>query len=295
VTFLEGRLYQDEILLARDTPYQRLVVTRWRQDVRLYLNGHLQFSSVDEYRYHEALVHPAMCLAERRANVLILGGGDGLATREVLKHEGVERIDLVDIDPAVTGLFRDHPTLSRLNGGSLRHPAVRIHNTDAMTYLQDCDRFYDVILADLPDPSDTAVAKLYSRSFFQLAGRRLGAGGMFACQATSPFRSREAFWCIVHTVRSADWGPGQKTRLSARAYHTYVPTFGTWGFVLAAHDPPRIDRLKLDVPTRYLTQSLLPGLFTFPGDMAEVDTPVSRLNDPAVARLYRQGYHEYLE
>ena len=122
VTFLENQLYQDEILLAEDTPYQRLVVTRWRQDVRLYLNGHLQFSSVDEYRYHEALVHPAMCLAERRANILILGGGDGLAAREVLKHEGVERIDLVDIDPAVTGLFRDHPMLSRLNRGSLRHP-----------------------------------------------------------------------------------------------------------------------------------------------------------------------------
>jgi spermidine synthase len=295
VTWLEASLYQDEIILARETRRQRLVITRWREDLRLYLNGHLQFSTVDEYRYHEALVHPAISLADRRAEVLILGGGDGLAAREALKHPEVRRIDLVDIDPDVTGLFRDNPALSRINGGSLGRPEVTVHNLDAMKYLQDSDRFYDVVLVDLPDPSDADMAKLYSRSFFELAGRRLARGGMLACQATSPFLSREAFWCIVHTVDAARWGPGHADRLHARPYHTHVPTFGTWGFVLAGHDPPPVERIRLDVPTRYLTPALVPTLFVFPADMDRVETPVSRLDDPVVARLYRHGYHKYLD
>ena len=263
-------------------------MTRWRDDLRLYLNGHLQFSSVDEYRYHEALVHPAMSLAERRSQVLILGGGDGLAAREVLKYDEVERIDVVDLDPEVTGLFRDHVTLSQLNGGALRDPRVRIHNVDAMRYLDETDRFYDVILMDLPDPSDAGLGKLYSRPFFRLCRRRLAAGGMLATQATSPYRAREAFWCIVHTLEAE---PG----FHVRAYHTVVPTFGTWGFALAGGEPVEVDRIRVKVPTRFLSEAMIPGLFVFPRDIEEVETPVSDLNAPVVSRLYREGYHRFFD
>ena len=293
VTFLENQIYQDEVILARDTPYQRLVLTRWKEDYRLYLDGHLQFSSVDEYRYHEALVHPVMSLAPARRRVLILGGGDGMAARELLKYPEVKSIDLVDIDQAVTDLFRDHPHLTTLNQQSLRSPRIKVHNQDAMRYLEECDTLYDVVIMDLPDPSAPAIGKLYSQPFFRLLGRRLAADGLLACQATSPFRSREAFWCIVHTIQSAECGGG--ATLQTRPYHTLVPTFGTWGFVLAGRSIPPIDNAEINQPTRYLTTGLLPSLFLFPADMAEVETPVNHLNDAVITRLYREGYHKYLQ
>jgi spermidine synthase len=295
VGFMENRLYQDEVIYAADTPYQRMVLTRWRDDVRLFLDGHLQFSSVDEYRYHETLVHPAMGLADEHRRVLILGGGDGLVARQVLKYNGVRRIDLVDLDPVVTELFTKRPMLSRINEGALSDPKVHVHNADAMRFLEQTDRFYDVILMDLPDPGAPGLGKLYSRSFFRLVARRLAAGGAVATQATSPFRSREAFWCIVHTMENGLGGARPGGRMAVHPYHTLVPTFGTWGFAVATVSEMEPKELTVEVPTRYLTDETLPGLFVFPPDMAEVPTPLSRLNDPVVCRLYRRGYHKYLE
>ena len=295
VSFLENQIYQNEIVLARNTKYQRVIVTRWRSDIRLYLDGHLQFSTVDEHRYHESLIQPAMHLAERPRRVLILGGGDGLAAREVLKHADVDRIDLVDIDPVVTGLFRDHPLLSQVNGGSMRDSRVRIYNVDALRYLNESDQFYDVIAMDLPDPSTPELSKLYSRGFFQLATRRLAKGGVLATQATSPFRSREAFWCIIHTIQSIRWGPPPEKPLHVYPYHTVVPTFGTWGFVLAGRERLNTASIKLKVPTKYLSDDLLPTLFVFAPDMNEVETPINSLNDPATFRLYSKGYHRFLD
>ncbi len=295
VSYFESRLYQDEIILALRTPHQRLVITRWRDDVRLYLDGHLQFSSVDEYRYHEALVHPAMSLAGRREHVLILGGGDGLAAREVVKYPDVGSVEIVDIDPVVTNLFRDNPMLRALNNEILSDSRVTVHNLDAMRFLQETDRLYDVIIMDLPDPSAPGLGKLYSTTFFGLIGHSLTSDGMLAAQCTSPFRSREAYWCIINTIEAVKWGPGVNDRFHARPYHTVVPTFGTWGFVVAGRHPPDVEDVVLRVPARYLSDDLLQTLFVFPPDMARVETPISTLDDPVVCRLYSQGYHKYLD
>lgn len=295
VSIMESRLYQDEIIFAQDTPYQRIVITRWREDLRLYLNGHLQFAAVDEYRYHEALVLPAMEAAERRERVLILGGGDGLAARQVFKYDDVKHIDLVDLDPVVTQLFQTRPMLTRLNGDSLNDSRISIHNVDAFSFLQKTTELYDVILIDLPDPSVPGLGKLYSRTFYGLAGRHLAEGGVMTCQSTSPFRSRYAFWCIAHSAAAARWGPDNQMQLQVRPYHTLVPTFGTWGFILAGRRLPPIEALRIRAESKYLTTGLLPGLFVFPPDMSEVETPISDLNDPAVVELYHSGYHKYLD
>jgi len=212
----------------------------------------------------------------------------------VLKHAGVKQIDLVDIDPAVTTLFREHPLFSQINHASLRDSRVHIHNTDAMQFLQNCQQFYDVIIIDLPDPSEPALSKLFSRGFYHLVESHLSKGGVIATQATSPFRSRAAFWCIVHTLQSVKLNPDEKP-LHVAAYHTVVPTFGTWGFVLAMRDQPAIDEIKLTVPTRYLSEKILPGMFAFPEDMSEIETPITTLNEPAVYKLYAKGYHQYLD
>jgi spermidine synthase len=292
ISDMESSLYQDKVLLTRQSPYQRIVLTRWKEDVRLYLNGHLQFSSLDEYRYHETLVHLPMMRAAEKRRVLILGGGDGMAVREVLKYPSVERVVLVDLDSVVTNLFSQKEMLMQLNDSSLADPRVEIINTDAFSYLQNNRDFFDVIMADLPDPSETTLSKLYSRVFYGLALRRLAQGGQFITQSTSPFRSREAFWCIHQTIESLADSLHQPF---VEAVQVQIPTFGSWGFQLVSYSDPQKQQDSLQVSTRFLKQEMLPSLFQFPKDMSELSTQISTLDHPSVSHYYSRGYHKYLE
>ena len=248
VGHLEDRLYQDRIVYTEQTPYQRIVLTRWRDDLRLYLDGHIQFSSIDEARYHEALVLPALAATVPR-EVLILGGGDGLAAARVLRDARVERIDVVDLDPAMTALARTNPGLVALNEGSLSDPRVTVHNQDAMAFLEDTQQAWDVVLLDLPDPHSATLAKLYSTAFYALVARRLRAEGVLATQATSPFYAPQAYWSIVQTLEVAleDHPSGA---LETLPYHASVPSFGEWGFVLAGRDLPSIEELSPSIDTQ---------------------------------------------
>lgn len=289
--FAEDRLYQDEIVLARETPYQRIVVTRWRDDVRLYLSGQLQFSTVDEARYHEPLVHVALAAVPQARRVLILGGGDGMAAREVLKHAHVEQVDLVDLDAEMTSLFSTQPLLSALNLGSLRDPRVRVHNADAGKFLEQSSERWDVAIVDLPDPSSAALARLYSTSFYRLLLHHLSADGAFITQATSPFYAAEAFWCVVETIEQTARrdAPG----LIVRPLHANVPSFGEWGWVLATLRPLDVAALQLDVPTRFLTTETLPGLFAFPADLKRRVVDVNQLDRPVITTYYERGWRTY--
>lgn len=273
----EDRLYADDIILARTSAYQRIVLTRSGDDLRLFLNGHLQFSSRDEYRYHEALVHPALSAHGRPRHLLVLGGGDGLAVREVLRHAAVERVTLVDLDPEMTRLFAENALLTAVNGGALRDPRVRVVNADAFVWLTESRDLFDVVIADFPDPHNFALGKLYSRTFYRVVRGRLAPGGLLAQQATSPMFARRAFWCIVETVRSAGLG--------ARPYHAYVPSFGEWGFVLAGVAEPPLPR-AYPPGLRFLTAEATPALFTFPPDMTAVPVEVNRLDNQALVHYY---------
>lgn len=292
VSHMEDQVYQDRILFAKNSRFQRIVLTRWRQDLRLYLNGHLQFSSVDEYRYHETLVHVPMSLTQSPASVLVLGGGDGLAVRELLKYPEIQSITLVDLDPEVTRLFSSHPLLTELNEHALKDPKVNIIHKDAMQFLHESEASFDLILADLPDPSDPNLAKLFSKSFFGLAVRKLRAGGYLMTQSTSPFRSRAAFWCVHNTLASL--GSVERS-LHVKALHVQVPTFGKWGFNLASYDAIDPESIKIRVPTKFLDNAFVPGMFVFSKDTGPVSTGPSTLNNPIIASLYQRGYHKYLE
>jgi spermidine synthase len=281
-SFFERRLYEDEILHAEQTPYQRIVLTRWRSDLRLFLDGHLQFAAADEYRYHESLVHPAMGASRSVEDVLILGGGDGLGVREVLKHPGVRRVTLVDIDPRMTRLGQTYPALVRLNENALNDARVQIVHDDAYKFLERGSSLYGVIIADLPDPNNDALAKLYAREFYGMARRRLARGGVFVTQATSPFFARDAFWCVAQTLGAAGW--------KTTPYHAYVPSFGDWGFVLAAEDAaPDLRTLRLNVPTRFLRPESLPALAVFDADIAPTPVEPSSLDHPRVLTYYNEG------
>ncbi|MEL6346085.1 MAG: polyamine aminopropyltransferase [Myxococcota bacterium] len=281
-SWLEDRLYSDPVLLSKTTAYQRVVVTRWRDDLRMYVEGHLQFSSQDEYRYHEALVHPAMASASERKAILILGGGDGLAAREVLKHPGVAEIDLVDLDPAVTDLFSSHPLLTAINEDALNDDRVTIHNQDAIKFLEQATRRWDVIIMDLPDPNDAALSRLYTVASFRLASRRLRSGGALVSQATSPFYAPEAFWCIVETARE-----GMASH-EIHPYHAQVPSFGEWGFILAANQGPS-PLVGLE-SRRFLTDAVYRSMFDFPVDLAPRRVQANHLADAVLARYYRDGW-----
>jgi spermidine synthase len=278
----EGEIYADEIIHARTSSYQRIVITRWKDDVRLFLNGHLQFSSRDEYRYHEALVHPGLQFLPSPRRALILGGGDGLALREILKYGSVESVTLVDLDPEMTRLFSRHEALVRLNQNSLNSPRVRIVNEDAFLWLEECRDFFDFVVADFPDPTNYSLGKLYTSAFYRLLRRRLSENGAAVIQSTSPLFARRSYWCIVKTLQSAGF--------QVTPYHTYVPSFGEWGFVLASlrpyTPPPRyLPGLK------YLTAGLAPGLFHFPLDMSPVDAEVNRLNNQVLVQYYEAEWN----
>src|SRR5262249_49060246 len=196
----EEGLYSDEIVYAAQSPYQRIIITKGRAGFNLYLNGHLQFASADEYRYHEALVHPAMTLAGQPRRVLILGGGDGLALREVLKHPSVVAVTLVDIDPEMTRLSEHVPPLAQLNGQAFADPRVTVVNEDAMIWLEEPGPRFDVAIIDFPDPNNFALGKLYTTRFYRLLRGRLQQDGAISVQSTSPLFARRSFWCIVRTL-----------------------------------------------------------------------------------------------
>ena len=307
-SWLEDRLYQDEIIHAENTPYQRVVVTRWRDDIRLHLDGHLQFSSADEYRYHESLVLPAAAAAaaadsDLPLRVLVLGGGDGLAVRQVLRVPSVERIDLVDIDARVIELFREQQILAELNESSLSDERVAIHVEDAMAFLRRVEgQTYDVIVMDLPDPNRVETTKLYTTTFFGLAMRCLTARGVLVTQATSPFYARRAFWCIEHTMSAAaEQLQAKRNRLLRTVpYHAYVPSFGDWGFVLAvpattAVESLQFERLKIEGKQRFVSQEMLAQLMKFPPDLEKIATQINTLDDPVLMRYHASDWSQWNE
>lgn len=298
----EQKLYRDRIIYAKTTKYQHIVLTQSASgDFFCYINGNTQFSSYDEHIYHEMLVHPAMALAPRRKNVLVLGGGDGLAVREILKYPDVEKITLVDLDPGMTNLARDNEEMARLNEHSLAnsrvhiiengalevkpdqtktittpdrsgwfeagaHPVskVAVVNLDATLFVDQIRGSYDVIIIDFPDPNNLELSKLYSQSFYRRLRQKLSRDGILVQQSTSPVYSREAFLCIGRTLGASGFTP--------LPFHENVPSFGEWGYWLARRDDnPSSGQLSnqlialedILVPTRYITPNIIRASLVF--------------------------------
>jgi spermidine synthase len=275
---LDALTHRGELISSVSSRHQRITLTRVGRAIELYLNGHLQFSSLDERRYHELLVHPALCSAERRERVFIGGGGDGLALREVLRYPEVSSVLLVDLDERVTRLAAEQPELAALNQRALSDPRVSVVNRDAFRVLAESRSTYDVILLDFPDPSNYALGKLFSLEMYRHVAKRLAPGGRVAVQAASPLFARRSFWSVVATLEAAG--------LRTAPYHAFLPSFGEWGFVLAARDsisPPRLARAP---QLSFLSQELLDHSFVFPPDLARVPGTVNRLDNQVLVSLY---------
>jgi spermidine synthase len=280
----EDELFADEIVYSRTTQYQRIIITRGRAGFQLFLNGHLQFSSADEYRYHEALVHPAMMLAGQPRRVLVCGGGDGLALREIRRYPSVESITLVDLDPTMTHLSSTFPPLAELNQHSYDDPRVHVVNQDAMIWLEATDEQFDAAIVDFPDPNTFALGKLYTTRFYRLLKSRLTPEAAVSVQSTSPLFARKSYWCIMKTLEAAGF--------NVRPYQTTVPSFGVWGYALARmtpFDPPAAAPPGL----RYLDNKAMAALFVLPADLDPVPVEINRLDNQALVRYYESEWKRY--
>ncbi len=288
-TLAEDKFYQDRIVFTATSPYQRIVVTNSggvaKAGHRLFLNGNLQFAERDEYRYHEALVHPVMAAFGAPRKVAILGGGDGMAAREMLKYPSVESITLVELDPNMTQLFSQNETLVRLNSNALSNPKVKVVNTDAFHWLQESTDSFDVIVVDFPDPTNFSIGKLYTNAFYALLDQRLSASGYAVIQTTSPLVARQSYWTVVQTIESVG--------LTATPYHAHVPSFGEWGFVIASRRPWHLPTALPD-GLKFLNLQTLPLLLDFPQDMARVPAEVNRLSNQVLVTTYEQEWGRVL-
>jgi spermidine synthase len=288
------QLYKDPVIRSERTPYQQIVLTEspslsGHGDMRLFLDGDLQFSSVDEYRYHESLVHPAM--AGPHARVLILGGGDALAAREVLRYDDVRSVTLVELDEAMTRLAHAFGPLRKLNHDALADPRAHVVNEDAFNWLRDTARHFDTVVIDFPDPDTAALAKLYSVEFYTMVRHVLGPDGRVVVQSGSPYFAPNTFWSIEASMRRAG--------LTTTPYHMDVPSFGDWGFVLArspsgAHPGPPELRVGPHAPElRFLDEEVLRAARVFPKDRRRRDVDFSTLMDPAVLEYCRHEWSRY--
>lgn len=286
--FAEEQQLAAKIVHAESSPFQRILITQNSNGFQLFLNGHLQFNSVDEYRYHEALVHPALVSVEDPRRVLVLGGGDGLAVREILKYPSIEQVTLVDLDPAMTTLAERFPPLAKLSGESLQDPRVRVVNRDAFVWVGEQRELYDVVIIDFPDPSSFSVGKLYTSYFYQRLRQRMTENAVIGIQCTSPLVAPQSYWCIINTL--------EEVGFHVQPYHASVPTFGVWGFALASRSPfshelPPTEKLASGL--RFLNPLVLSQLFTSPNDISRLDSDVNRLNNQALVNYYDREWSRW--
>ena len=277
-------MYRDPIAHAERSEYQEIVLTRSLdgRDVRMFLNGDLQFSTLDEYRYHESLIHPAM--DGPREDVLVLGGGDGLAIRELLRYDDVESVTLVDLDPAVIELASTDPVIRELNEDSFQDPRVEVVNADAFQWLRDNPDDFDVVIADLPDGTDVGTSKLYTIEFYALLEQALEPEGRVVVQAGSPFFAPDAYWSVSHSLEAAG--------IAVTPYNVDVPTFGNWGFYLGVSESEGEGAPDLTLPEdapdlRFLDDDLLRAALVFPIDRQEGEVEASTMMVPKII-----GYHQ---
>ncbi|UZR92520.1 polyamine aminopropyltransferase [Chondrinema litorale] len=302
---LEQYVYEDNIIFSRQTEYQRVVVTKYDRDVRLYINGNLQFSTIDEYRYHEPLVHVPMAYLPQAENVLLLGAGDGLATRELLKYDEIKSIDLVDLDPVITEIASTNPIFTKYNNGALQHPKVNVVHDDAFNFIQNSGKVYSLIIIDLPDPNSPSLGKLYSKEFYQMIQQILAKDGVVITQSTSPYFAANAFWCINKTMEAVFGG--------VLPINVYLPTFGMWGFNICFQTPKKayfddkkpvveelikpvakhLDENKNRLQNRFLTSDILPKIFVFEKDMQASNVEINRLDNQALVKYYENSWGKW--
>lgn len=291
ITHGEEMRYKDRVIFSKQTRYQKLTLTRSNADYWLFINGNQQLSTVDEIMYHEPLVHPLMKICPKPRDVLILGGGDGCAAREVLKYPEVQNITLVDLDPEMTRLATEHPVLSEINQRAMEHEKVKIINEDGYTFLEKGGTFYDIIIIDLPDPKSIELGRLYSFEFYKLCYRSLKTHGLVITQAGSPYYAARAFKSIDKTMEAAGF--------ATVPLHNQVVTLGEWGWVAGAKSLSKAQFKQAlqsldfeDIDTRWINHEAMTLITSFGKDFTEdsrESVEVNTIHNPVLFKYYMKG------
>lgn len=295
ILFGEQKKYKEKVVLTKQSKYQRIVITEWKNDYFLFINGNKQLSTIDEEMYHEPLVHPIMHLAKEHKNILILGGGDGCAVREILQYKDVENITLVDLDPVMTELAQTNEILLDINQGSLLNEKVTVINQDGFQFVENTNAFYDLIIIDLPDPRTVELARLYSVEFYSLCNQRLKHNGFIITQAGSPYYASRSFKTIDLTLSAANF--------NTLRTHNQILTFGEWGWIVGSKqlnkEQLRTAFLNIDlkdIETKWLNNDALNLLVSFGKDIFDEDTDslvVNQISNPILYRTYLNGRWDY--
>ena len=291
--FSEQKRYKEKIIFQEQTRYQNIVITQKKDVFWLFINGNQQLSTLDEYVYHEALVHPSIHLAKDKKKILILGGGDGCVAREALKYKEVEKIVLVDLDSVMTDIAREHWVLSELNHESLDNSKVTIINADAFTWLENQQEKFDVIIVDLPDPKSIDLSRMYSKEFYWVCRANLAEGGSIVTQAGSPMFATEAYECINLSMKAAGF--------STLTLHNHVLTLGEWGYIIGKIETQsNLDKealafnLRSDISTAWLNNEAFEGMQKFGKphvDLSEVQ--VNTISEPILQKYYLRGNWDF--
>lgn len=284
--FAEKNLYFDQVIFSKQTEYQNIVMTSSKRfkDHRLFIDGHIQFSSKDEYRYHEFLVHPAMSIEGKIDNVLILGGGDGLPVREVIKYDKVKSIDVVDIDPTMTDIGKNLAILAKINNNSMSDNRVNVINEDAFTYLNQKGKKYDRVIIDLPDPHNEALSKLYSKEFYNIIRKRMNASSVLVTQSSSPFFVKRAFWSINKTLKHVF--------NNSTPYNVSLPSFGIWGFNLVTLNKSIPKDWIFTVNTKSINNQSMRKSLIFEKDIIETNVPINTIFKPKLYDIYSEDIYK---
>ena len=286
ILFGEQAKYADKIVFSKQTKYQKIIITKWKNWHSLYINGNQQLSTFDEYLYHEPMVHTALGLTKEKSNILILGGGDGCIVRELLKYQEVKNITLVDLDNQMIEIAKNNKIFTDLNQQSFSNKKVNIVINDAFTFLENTKQFYDVILVDLPDPNNVDLNKLYSKEFYHLSKKRLKKDGSFITQSGSPYYATKAFYCIEKTMKAAG--------LYTLPLHNQILTLGEWSWIIAKktkitkQDIQQIDVSKLDL--KWLNNDALSMITSFGKPLIDTtNTKVNTIFSPVLYTYYQKG------
>ncbi len=306
---MNSLLYLDKVVYSDKTRYQQLTFTERQmgleQDniINFYLNGRLQFSSMDEHIYHDYLVAPVMAGSARQENILIIGGGDGLALRDVLKYDP-KSVVLIDLDSELIEIFKQPKNtvnhhlaqkISALNKKSLQDKRVSVVAADAfiaINKLLTSKQVFDAIIVDLPDPSHPDLNKLYSVNFYARLNLLLSGDGLIVIQSTSPYHAKESFIAIGNTLKAANFNHVQQ-------YHDNVPSFGEWGWTIGskqgASPLSRLNKLsKLPVEHSWLNLSLLKSAFIFPNNfyLGKEEIGINILGSHTIYQLHQQAWQD---
>jgi spermidine synthase len=282
IVFGEQKRFKDKVVFVKQSKYQKMVITSWLDHHWLYINGHLQMTTVDEFLYHEPMIHPVMTLSKEHKNILIIGGGDGFNAKEILKYPDVETITLVDLDPEMTKLGLEYPAFVKANDSSLHNSKVEIINTDGFVFLQNSTSFYDVIVMDLPDAKGVDLNKLYTTQFYDMAYNHLRPNGFIVTQAGSPYYATRAFECINKTMQYADF--------KTLKLHNQVLSMGEWGWIIGSKSFSRKQMLYAlnsgsfpQVKTRWINQESVKLITSFGKPLIDTSKiEINTINDPVL-------------